>query len=227
MSTHESQTLRKLHSKKLKIILFYVYSCPIVYSLLVMNSDEKSDRILIIGLKYGDEECFEELFRKYYPRFRAYAYRLIHDRHTAEDILQNVFMKLWMNRLTLDENVSVVAYLFVLARNEILNHLRYQRLHPQASADAPVREGSVNNEFDFNYLYGMVQDIVKKLPQRRREIFMMNRFEHLPPSEIARRLGISVRTVEKQIELALKTLRDSIGPILVVVLCFMSPELFN
>lgn len=186
-----------------------------------MNIDEKSDRILIIGLKYGDEECFEELFRKYYPRFRAYAYRLIHDRHHAEDILQNVFMKLWMNRMTIDENVSVVSYLFVLARNEILNYLRYNRMHPHSDGTETIREGTVTNEFDFNELYATFATIVEtKLPQRRREIFKMNRFEYLSPAEIAKKLGLSVRTVEKQIELALKTIRSTLGPILCLIMFF-------
>lgn len=186
-----------------------------------MKTDEKPDRILIIGLKYGDEMCFEKLLRKYYPRFRAYTYRLIHDQHQAEDILQNVFMKLWMNRLTLDENISIVTYLFVLTRNEILNHIRYSRMHPLASGDETVKEEIVNNEFDFNDLYALLLNIIEnKLPERRREIFKMNRFEHLSPSEIARRLGLSTRTVEKHIELALKTIRGTLGPILSLILFF-------
>lgn len=186
-----------------------------------MNIDEKSDRVLIIGLKYGDEKCFEELFRKYYPRFRAYAYRLIHDRHHAEDILQNVFMKLWMNRMLLNENVSIVSYLFVLSRNEILNYLRYNRMHPRLDGVETVREGTVNNEFDFNELYSTVSNIIEtKLPQRRREIFKMNRFEHLSAAEIAKRLDLSVRTVEKHIELALKTIRGVLGPILSLIIFF-------
>ena len=177
--------------------------------------DKKSDRILIIGLKYGDEECFGELFRKYYPRFRAYTYRLIHNQYQAEDILQNVFMKLWMNRLSLDENISIVTYLFVLTRNEILNYIRYSKMHPLVSGSEAMHETSVSNEFDFDELYALVQQIIEeKLPLRRREIFKMNRFEHLSTVEIAQRLGISNRTVEKHIELALKTIRNTLGPIL-------------
>ena len=188
-----------------------------------MNIDERSDRILIIGLKYGDEACFEELFRKYYPRFRAYTYRLIHDRYHAEDILQNVFMKLWMNRLDLDENESLVSYLFVIVRNEILNHIRYNRMHPQVPETEATREATVNNEFDFNELYSLVSSVIEKnLPERRREIFKMNRFEHLSPAEIAKKLDISTRTVEKQIELSLKTIRRIIGPILSMLMFFGS-----
>lgn len=183
------------------------------------TDDKKSDRILIIGLKYGDEECFAELFRKYYPRFRAYIYRLIHDNTQAEDILQNVFMKLWMNRLTLDENVSIVTYLFVLTRNEILNHIRYNRLHPLANGTETINESPVNNEFDYENLYALLLQIIEKqLPERRREIFKMNRFEHLSSSEIAQRLNISTRTVEKHIELALRTIRTKLGPILSILL---------
>ncbi len=184
-----------------------------------MTIDDKTDRILIIGLKYGDEACFEQLFRKYYPRVRAYTYRLIHDNQQAEDILQNVFMKLWMNRLNIDENVSIVAYLFVLTRNEILNYIRYSRMHPLADGTEQGYEPTVNNEFFFNDLYAMVADIIeKKLPERRREIFKMNRFEHLSTTEIAARLGISPRTVEKQIELALKAIRSAVGPILCLLI---------
>ena len=183
--------------------------------------DEKSDRILIIGLKYGDEKCFEELFRKYYPRFRAFTYRLIHDPHHAEDILQNVFMKLWMNRMAINENVSIVSYLFVLSRNEILNYLRYNRMHPRLDVVETACEGCVHNEFDFNELYSTVLSIIEtKLPQRRRDIFKMNRFEHLSASEIAKRLDLSVRTVEKHIELALKTIRNILGPILSLIMFF-------
>ncbi len=194
----------------------------IVYPYTDMNNiDDKSDRVLIIGLKYGDERCFEMLFQKYYPRFRAYAYRLIHDRHHAEDILQNVFMKLWMNRMLLNENVSLVSYLFVLSRNEILNYLRYNRMHPRLEGVEAVHEGTVNNEYDFNELYATITGIIEsKLPQRRREIFKMNRFEHLSAAEIAKRLNLSVRTVEKQIELALKTIRSILGPILVLIIFF-------
>lgn len=195
-----------------------------------MKTEEKPDRILIIGLKYGDELCFELLLRKYCPRFRAYTYRLIHDHNQAEDILQNVFMKLWMNRLSLDENTSIVAYLFVLTRNEILNYFRYIRSHPLANdSDTTVpamAEETVDNEFHYNDLYALLLKIIDtKLPERRREIFKMNRFEHLAPAEIARNLGLSTRTVEKHIELALRTIRNTLGPILSLIL-FSSHQLF-
>lgn len=128
-------------------------------------------------------------------------------------------MKLWINRLNIDENVSIVAYLFVLARNEILNYIRYNKLHPLATGTETVTEGSVNNEFDFNDLYAMVADIVEnKLPPQRRDIFKMNRMEHLSSAEIASRLGISPRTVEKQIELALKAIRSALGPVICLIL---------
>lgn len=82
-----------------------------------------------------------------------------------------------------------------------------------------MTEGSVNNEFDFNDLYAMVADIVEnKLPPRRRDIFKMNRMEHLSSAEIASRLGISPRTVEKQIELALKAIRSALGPEICLIL---------
>ncbi len=84
---------------------------------------KSSDRQLIRNIRKGDEKSFEELFDRYYDRFYAFACALLHDRDAAEDILQNVFLKLWIGRERLDEDRSVSNYLLVSVRNEIYDWL--------------------------------------------------------------------------------------------------------
>lgn len=186
------------------------------------NKTFKSDKVLIIGMKYGDEECFDELFRKYYPRFHTYTNRLTHDHYLAEDIMQNVFLKLWLNRLKLDERYSVVSYLYVLTKNEILNQMRYDRNHPCINDKLLMvcRHLYAENDTDYKELYSKVLEAVERLPKRRREVFKMNRFEFMSAAEIAERLGLSVRTVEKHLELAMRNIRQTLGPVLSILLFF-------
>ena len=93
--------------------------------------DEKSDRILIIGLKYGDEKCFEELFRKYYPRFRAFTYRRIHDPHHAEDILQNIYARFFqrISKKGYSDIENAEAFIISIAKFECKTFYAGQKKH--------------------------------------------------------------------------------------------------
>lgn len=75
-----------------------------------------TDRELILRIKLGDTKSYERLFMRYYPRFRVFVLRFIREEATTEDILQNIFLKLWINRHSLQEDLSVTAYIFVLAK---------------------------------------------------------------------------------------------------------------
>lgn len=84
---------------------------------------EPTDKQLIRNIRKGDEKSFGELFDRYYDRFFSFACALLHDRDAAEDVLQNVFLKLWIGRERLDEDRSVSNYLLVSVRNEIYDWL--------------------------------------------------------------------------------------------------------
>lgn len=177
-----------------------------------MNPPFESDRDLILGLKLGNRRCFQALFVKYYPRFKAYIQRLVPDRYVCEDMLQNIFLKVWDSRESLDENLSIVAYLYVGAKYEILNYRRSNTNHPSVSLIEGLHEFGdtalgVDSEYDYNELYAKVQATINAMPPQRKRIFIMNRYEYRTAAEIAAVTGLSRRTVEKHIELALKTLR--------------------
>ena len=132
----------------------------------------------------------------------------------AEDISQNSFMKLWLNRFTLQPGLSVKNYLYVIARNEAINYLRSaqtKNVGLGAQQDIHQQDPTVADWTSFAETNALLKNKIEALPPQRRTIFKMSRYEHLSNIEIAVKLNLSVRTVEKHIELALKDLRRSIS----------------
>ena len=171
------------------------------------------DRQLLRHLKQCDKESFRIIFERYAPVFLAFARRLLRDADVAEDIVQNVFMRLWIGRERIDEGRNLRNYLMVSVRNEIYCYLRMAfnaRREPDSAHMAEVEDTApgLENELSARELELIVEKAVEKMPPRRREIFILSRHRHLSNAEIARQLGLSVRTVEKHIELALSEIRN-------------------
>lgn len=173
---------------------------------------KSSDRQLIRNIRKGDAKSFEELFDRYYDRFYAFACALLHDRDAAEDILQNVFLKLWIGRERLDEDRSVSNYLLVSVRNEIYDwlSLKYNSAVVRCSAPPESEDYSADIEESMALLEtsGRLDRIIRRMPPQRQRIFMMSRYRGMSSREISEALDISVRTVERHIHLALKDLRN-------------------
>lgn len=174
-----------------------------------------SDENLIAGLADADGDilAYERIFHKYWPMVLNFIRGMLKDGTAAEDIAQNIFMKLWVNRMTLDSRLSLKNYLCVLAKNEVLNVLR-SKAHTSLSFQPTVPEAPTRETEDwvsFSETNASIARNVDNLPPRRRMIFRLSRYGHLSNEEIALKLNLSVRTVEKHIELALKDLRKSMN----------------
>lgn len=173
-----------------------------------------SDKILVKKIKKGDSRSFEELFEKYYDRFFSLACALLHDENAAEDVLQNVFLRLWIGRERLDENRSISNYLLVCVRNEIFDYLRLKYNQTTVRGETPESEdksADIEAEIAWSETSERVDRILNDMPPQRRRVFMMSRYKKMPAKEIADELGLSVRTVERHIYLALKDLRQIIS----------------
>ncbi len=170
-----------------------------------------SDKELAEGLVRGDEVCYGKLFERYYVVVRKFIMGFIGDRPASEDLAQELFIRLWNRRLSIDPQKSLRNWLIISARNAALNWLKAKSRISEAPIEAAdtVEDGRQPVEsLYFRQLETELDNAISALPKRRKQIFKMSRLDHLPNEEIASRLGLSVRTVEKHIELALKNLRS-------------------
>ena len=173
-----------------------------------------SDKQLIRAIKGGDTKSFEKLFERYYDRYFSFACALLHDADAAEDVLQNVFLKLWIGRDRLDENRSVENYLLVSVRNEIFDYLRLKYNQTVVRGETPEKEDAsadIEEEMFWSETSDRMDKIIKNMPPQRQRIFMMSRYENMASKDIADALGLSIRTVERHIYLALQDLKQIIS----------------
>lgn len=186
---------------------------------MFMRMDVIEDKILVRRLRSGDKDAFRLLYERYYPLFISFANRMLKDENMAEDLIQNVFMKVWVGRANLNEEKNFRNYLLVSIRNEVYQYFR-RAFRIDSEAPCPdIIDGSMNVEtaISAKELERKIAGVIAGMPHRRREIFNMSRYEKLSNREIAQRLGLSVRTVEKHIENALADIRKTI-PVSVLIL---------
>lgn len=183
---------------------------------------EKSDAIFLLqAVQRGDESAFNKLFRAYYAPLCRYACPLADGNlDEAEDIVQQVFVKFWEQRTTLDVQWSVKAYLYKMVHNRCLNRLRDVRVREQYKAyNAEQLERTHDQPPDGEAeLSERIQKALSTLPTECRRIFELSRFEELKYREIADQLGISIKTVETQMGKALRLMRVALADYLVIIL---------
>lgn len=183
---------------------------------LYVNKD-----LLLNDLSAGRKEAFEYLFTTYYPRLRNYASHFITDVDDVEDIIQDCFVSLW-NRRTMLTGISLSSMLFTMVRNGCLNFLKHKAIAQGYNAEELKHIsgsealynldflGSADEELLYNELRRQIDEVLSNLPERSRQVFVMSRFEGLKNKEIAERLDISVKVVEKHITKSLAMLRKQI-----------------
>jgi RNA polymerase sigma-70 factor (ECF subfamily) len=193
-----------------------------------MNLSE--DLKIFEAIRNDDEHAFERLFRESYKPLTAYAFRFARDLSVAENIVQDVFLKLWQNRHEIAVTTSLEHYLFRSVRNHSLNHLDKIKVRAGYLRMEMEREGD-NDDFSAFYpevgLLTRIEAAINALPEKRQEIFRLAREEGLKYREIADRLNLSVKTVEAQMTLALKQLRESLKEYRHLLLFFIYPDKGN
>ncbi len=160
-------------------------------------------------LKASDRTAYEALFRTVYADLFRYAKSLTHDAASAEDAVQEALLRLWIRRAALDPARSLRALLYVTVRNLALdqerNHAKRQTL--LKGMDDQQRPPTPGDMTGARLLEAQIQGWIGELPERRREAFRLSRFDGLSYAEIASVMGLSVKTVDNHIWLALQHLR--------------------
>ena len=190
-----------------------------------MNNAPQITQEQINDIRNGKVQAFEAFFDLFYLRVKNFAFGMIKNEDNAMEIAQNVFMKIWMNRENLSTDLSLSSYIFTIARNEIHDYFKsqYYFLNYQESLrDADInREYEIDSEYNINEIKEIVSRTVEKMPAQRQLIFKMSREEFLSNDEIANKLGISKRTVEKHISLALATIKKNLSDFMFWVFVFL------
>lgn len=174
-----------------------------------------TDAELARRMRLGDERALETIFRMYYPGLVGFVRRYVKTTEIAEELVQDLFLKVWSRRGSLGEIDSMKTYLFRAARNTALNHLRRRKLeHEWLEKEGTTITETQTLEGDEavteSELATAVRAAVDRLPPRCREVFMLSRDAGQTYGEIAKSLGISIKTVETQMGRALKALRESL-----------------
>jgi RNA polymerase sigma-70 factor (family 1) len=159
----------------------------------------------------GDRAAFEALFRAHYRPLCAFAVGYLKDADKAEDLVQDLFFRLWLDRAKVQVTTSVKAYLYASVRNRCLNAVKAGAKVRALNEDVDDRMQDVErSEDEHTERIARVQAAIESLPEERKKVFKLSRYEGLKYHEIAVRLGISVKTVENQMGSALKTLRNEL-----------------
>lgn len=178
------------------------------------HDDAWSD--LAAGIRSGDRRAFARLFEGLYGEAVSYSLSLGSGLDAAEDLVQDAFVRLWVNRSRIDPARSIRALLFVSVRNLTLNSARdaanRRRLLDREGGEAaqPRADWEAVSSIEAALLADRIKKWIQGLPNREREAFMLSRYSPLSHSEIADVMGVSKHTVEKHITNALRALRDKL-----------------
>ena len=198
---------------------------PILQSLLQLRTLTKPTTYdLVKKLKRGDISSFDELYTLYYKKIYLFARGILKSHEDAESIVQEVFIKIWEKHKELDETQRFESFIFTITYNTSISLIR-KKLSEKNFLDEWYRrienEMQVVSDVDYNDLNDRAKELIQQLPPRRRQVFLLSREEGLTYSEISRRLGISVNTVENHIAASLKFLRQHLDDSLVAGLFFL------
>jgi RNA polymerase sigma-70 factor (ECF subfamily) len=166
---------------------------------------------------------FRDLFDAHAEALRRYARRFVHSREAAEDLVQDVFFRLWRGWEQVDTGSGIRAYLYVATRSRALNHLARERAEDRAYtlafprgivAEEPALPPEADRNLDVDDISRAIEQVLDTMPPRQREVAALRLRHQLSTAEIAKRLGISPRTVEVHIARATKALREQLPALL-------------
>lgn len=175
----------------------------------------------IKALKKGSYDSFTFFYNEYVRVLYSFVFRMTNNKIVAEDIVQETFLRIWINRNNIDEKQVFRNYLFTIARNILLNELRRKinqtlPLINYKEEDFLPNDSSIENETIENKLL-KIELAKKKLPPRQLQLFEMYKEQELSVQEIKKRTKLSEQSIRNQIHLAIKAIRKHIKPLLFIL----------
>lgn len=161
----------------------------------------------------------EKLFKEHHRNLSNLAYNVVRDREVAKDVVQEVFMRLWNNRERLDFGGQITHYLTKATAHTALNHLRSSRKLTSIDNESVGNVTNPQGHDDYSYreFEQKVNEAIERLPPKCRTIYLLSRNEGMKYQQIADALGLSIKTVENQMGIALEKLRQDLKPFLIPI----------
>ena len=175
---------------------------------------EDKEKLLVSLMKSGNSHAFDKLYYRYSGKLYNFSISICKNREDAEGIVQLVFMKVWETRSEIDPELSFSGYIFKIAKNSLLNLVKKRVIERNYINSLLIRPEDLSNSIEKNINYyelnEEIERLIKKLPEKRRKVFLLSREEGLTYREIAANLNISVNTVNTQISRSIEEIRDGL-----------------
>ena len=168
------------------------------------------DHHLVQLLIKGNVAAFDSLFEVYSPKLFGFAFKYFKNEYDAEELVQEVFVKVWENRQSLKSELLFKSYLFTIALNQIRKHFNKKAIslrYLKSLHNEPEYNDQAINDDNYESALLQINLIIGQMPQRRREIFMKSKLEGKSSKEISAELNISPGTVDNQVSHALRFIR--------------------
>lgn len=189
----------------------------------MLSYQNYSDEQLAELLKGGDEEAFAQLFERHKSKVYAYAYKWTKSKAEAEEITQDIFVNLWINRNKLPDILNVSAYIYKIAVNKTYDYLRSDKakefMMKQFAALCPQKSSAESAEYDYllKENEGIVSRAISQLSQQKQRIFYLSTQEAKTPKEIAKDLNLTSSTVRSHLSDAIQHIRTSLKGVSFVI----------
>lgn len=175
------------------------------------NFETNNDSELARKIKNGEKTAYQELFDRYAPRIYLFSKSYLKNEADAEELVQDVFLKIWEKRETLDQTKNIKSFIFKIAVNIIYDFIRHKNIENAFNDFAqPIFESGSNNTWHtviFDEMQENLQKLVSLLPEQQQKIFQLSKEEGLTNEEIAAKLNLSKRTVENHLYRAVSFLK--------------------
>ncbi|MVM38824.1 RNA polymerase sigma-70 factor [Spirosoma sp. HMF3257] len=189
-----------------------------------MSLNLLTDNELLALLRDDDEQAFRELYDRYWYKMYVIAHRKLRRKEVAEELAQELFVMIWQKRESL-RVINLQAFLGVSLKNLMIDYIRrnIQEEHylDQLQQFFPAETFATMEAVQLNELSEAIQNTLAKLPEKTREIFILNRFEHLTIREIAQRLNLSEKTIEYHLSRSTTFLRQNLRDFMTVWVLFL------
>jgi RNA polymerase sigma-70 factor, ECF subfamily len=183
------------------------------------------EKLLLENIKKNDKASFSIIFAQYYKDLVTFSFGIVRNLNTSEEIVQDVFIKLWENRASVIIDRSLKSYLLKSVQNHSLNWLQHLKVQNRFASYIKEHQLLSNNETENYILHSELEqnleEALNKIPLEFAQAFRMNRFENLSYPEIAQKLGVSTRTIEVRISKALSLLRDALKEFLLLIILLL------